>query len=551
MNFKFVYVDDDIEDRRRIRDAVAEHNRQKSLVALTMVEAEDVDDLRGKLTTDVDLVLADVNFEIGSKQVPRLREIIEAVAAWSRDNKQSSIPIISYTGFAKGTLLVSLKEREHLMDIWDKDSCSQDYVTWRLSKIAMEISRLRPDAYLLRLIQEMPDGAKWHDVVREMPISYNNGKTEKDQIEGVSRDIEKIGHRLSVSEQVNEMWQVMSQWENLSRAVSATVRGHARHVVNVFWMGYYIIHHPGISSWFSNRWSVLLSQRATEIAAGLSKGRANDVQRKRLESLQKTLSDVPPLESLSNAWFFAALFHDVGSCVPKYRDFRKTGDGLVNTFGYNLTPLPHDWIPDSVAREANRLLSEMPPTMKKHFSPLWEKSLRNETPDHGVIAALHIRHKFRAKPQMSNAFEAARAIFAHNLIGEVGKGQTDILAWDDEPLICLLILCDQIQTWDRERGDEGIYGPDFPSRAQLTALNIEGGERPRIEMAIQYIVPSHVEHTYVLYLRMKQKLEQVLREKPARALGRISDSWPFQLQVNCSLGGVEIVEPIVIGGKTS
>ncbi len=551
MNFKFVYVDDDLDDRRRIREAVAEHNRQKSLVTLLMVDAEDVDDLRGKLTTDVDLVLADVNFEIGTRQVAQLREIIEAVATWSSDNKQSSIPIISYTGFAKGTLMVSLKERVHLMDIWDKDSCSQEYVTWRLSKIAMDISRLRPDAYLLRLIQEMPEGAKWHDVVREMPISYNNGKTEKDQIEGVGRDIEKIGHRLNVGEQVNEMWQVMSQWENLSRAISATVRGHARHVVNVFWMGYYIIHHPGISTWFCERWSRLLSQRESEIKAELSKGRAPDFQHKRLESLEKMLRDVPPLESLSNAWFFAALFHDVGSCVPKYRDFRKTGDGLVNTFGYNLKPLLQDWIPHDVAREANRLLSEMPTSTKKHFSPLWKKSLRAETPDHGVVGALHIRHRFRAKPQMSNAFEAARAIVAHNLIEEVEKGHTDIFAWDDEPLVCLLILCDQIQTWDRERGDEGIYGPDFPSRAQLTALNIEGGDRPRVEMAVQYIVPTHVEHTYVLYLRMKQRLEQVLREKPARALGRIGESWPFQLRVNCSLSGESLVEPIVMGGAKS
>jgi len=551
MNFKFVYVDDDLDDRRRIREAVDEHNRQeKNLVTLLLVEAEDVDGLRDKLTPDVDLVLADVNFEIGNKQVPRLREIVEAVATWSSDNKQSSIPIISYTGFAKGTLLISLKEREHLMDIWDKYSCSQQYVTWRLSKIAMDISRLRPDTFLLRLVQEMPKGAKWHDVVRDMPVSYNIGKSEKDQIEGVGRDIQKIGQRLGAEEQVSEMWRVMSQWEDLSRAISATVRGHARHVVNVFWMGYYIIHHPGISSWFEDQWSALLSQRTDEVKKVLSKGGSDDIQRKRLESLEKMLREVPPLESLSNAWFLAALFHDVGSCVPKYRDFRKTGDGLVNTFGYNLHPLPQDWIPADVAREANRLFSEMPTTLKKHFSPLWKKSLRNETPDHGVVSALHIRQKFRAKPQMSNAFEAARAVFVHNLIGEVEKGEADILAWDDEPLACLLILCDQIQTWDRERGDEGIYRPDFPSRAQLTALNIEGGDRPRVEMAIQYIVPSHVEHTYVLYLRMKQRLEQVLREKPARALGRIGESWPFQLQVSCSLGG-EKLEGIVMGGTDS
>jgi hypothetical protein len=229
---------------------------------------------------------------------------------------------------------------------------------------------------------------------------------------------------------------------------------------------------------------------------------------------------------------------------------REAGDGLVNRFGYNIRPLPRNWIPGDVAREAGHLLSEMPVNMREHVLPLWEKSLGNRAPDHGVIGALYMRQKFHSISKMSDAFEAARAVFAHNLIGELERSEPDILEWDNEPLICLLILCDQLQTWDRERGDEGFYGPDFPSIAQLTALNIEGGERPRVEMAVQYIVPSHIEHSYVLYLRMKQNLEKVLREKPDRALARIGKNWPFQLRVNCSLGGEECLEPITKGGSS-
>lgn len=249
--------------------------------------------------------------------------------------------------------------------------------------------------------------------------------------------------------------------------------------------------------------------------------------------------------------YFAALFHDVGNCVPKYRDFRKTGDELIKTFGFDLDSLPKDWMPKEVDREAEGLLSEMPVGMSKHFLPLWKKSLENSTPDHGVIGALHMRRKFRGTSEMSSAFEAARAILSHNLIGELEKNETDILNWDDEPLICLLILCDQIQTWDRERGDEGIYGPDFPSRAQLTALNIRKEETLRVEISVQYVVPSHVEHSYVLYLRMKERLEQVLQEKPVRALARIGKRWPFHLQVNCSLGGQEFLESISMGSLDS
>jgi len=551
MNFKFIYVDDDRKDRNRIKKAIAAHNRRrKTLVKLTLVEADDVASLRKKLKADIDLVLADVNFVIGQNNVPRLKEILDAISTWSSNKRQSPIPVISYTGFAKGTLSVSLDERERLIDIWDKDSSSPEYITWRLAKIASDLSRLRPDTFLLRLIQQMKNGAKWHDLVKEMPVSYNIGNTEKDQIEGVGQLILKIGQRLAVREQVKEMWHVMSQWENLSRAVSATVRGHARHVVNVFWMGYYMIHHPILSPWFINRWSALLSRRATELRKGISE-EDRGIPYERLRSLERVLSDEDCLESLSNAWYFAALFHDVGSCVPKYRDFRKAGDALVNTFGYHLESIPKDWIPKNVDQDAVSLLSEMPTSMSEHFLPLWKKSLKNETPDHGVVGALNMRHRFQGTPEMSNAFEATRAILAHNLIGELEKEETDILDWDDEPLACLLILCDQIQTWDRERGDEGIYGPDFPSRAQLTDLNIRRNETLRVEMSVQYVVPSHVEHSYVLYLRMKERLEQVLQDKPVRALARIGKKWPFHLQINCSLGGEKPLESITMGATDS
>ena len=271
----------------------------------------------------------------------------------------------------------------------------------------------------------------------------------------------------------------------------------------------------------------------------------------RLKSLEKMLSDNRPGESLSDAWYFAALFHDVGSCVPKYRELRRLSDGLVSAFGYSTQPLPKPeaWIPEDVVVDAERLFAEIPSRMQEHFAPMWNKSLQNGTPDHGVVGALRIRQQLHTMPQIGAAYEAARAVCGHNLIGDLGKGETDVVAWEDEPLCCLLILCDQIQTWDRERGDEGIYGPDFPSRAQLTALDIQkiDGNLPTVQMDIQYVVPSHIEHSYVLYLRMKQKLERVLREKPDRALARIASNWPFLLRVNCSLGGVELLEPITKG----
>jgi hypothetical protein len=547
MKFRFVYVDDDPEDKRLIEKAVNAYNENPGQVSLCMTLAEDVDAMRKCLSKDIDLVLADVNYEIGGQQIDRLSEIIDAVKAWTIGANHSSIPIIAYTGYGAASLRASLERKKQLFDIWDKDSCSGEYVTWRLSKMANELSRLRPDTFLLRLIQEMRHGSRWHDVVIQMPISYNIGKTESAQIEEVGQDIEKIAQRLHVLDQVGEMWKVMRDWEMLSRAVSPTVRGHARHVVNVFWMGYYLIHNDVLANWFAEKWQSVISDRMDQLKVSKAQGGKEKIRIARLESLAESTRGGSYLESLSDAWYFAALFHDVGSCLPKYREFRKVGDGLVASFGCKLGELSSDWIPKDIGTEADSLFRDMDTEIVRHYRPLWVNCLRNEKPDHGVVGAIHLRRKIRCKEEMGNAFEAARAICSHNLIGEVKDGGSGLISWERDPLSCLLVLCDQIQTWDRERGDEDWNGPDFPSRAQLTALDVVGGGTPRVEMGVQYIIPPHVEHSEVLYRRMRGRLEKVMREKPMRALGRIGPGWPFQLLVRCSLGGEELLEPIKIG----
>ncbi len=553
MNFHFIYVEDEQEHRKRLRDAVNRHNRKRNPVVLRMTPAKNIDELRRCLANDkdVDLVLADVYYESGTGKSDRLTDIIDAVRAIAAsDSNRQPVPIISYTSYGEQALEACLERREHLLDIWDKGTAVPSYATWRLSMLAVELSRLRPDTFLQRLIQGMPPGASWHSLVKDMPNSCNIGKTEFGQLEGLKAGIEGIAQSIHIYEPARDMWKVMLAWERLSRGVSRSVRGHARHVVNVFWMGYFILHHELLRKWFADHWGLALSRRADELEKALSQSQ-NDLSQplvqERIAALRKIVNEGALSESLSNAWFMAGIFHDVAGCVPKYPELEKVGEQLINEFGCKSAPLPEGWIAPSFKDDANALFGEMDTNVAVALQPLWELSLRGNHPDHGMVAAIHLRNRLRDSRQSVAAWEAARAVAVHNLIGEVSADTRPLFSWERDPLTCLLILCDQIQTWDRERGDEDFLGPDVPSRAQLTDLDVQDGSRPKLEMSVEYFVPSHLEHSPILYQRVKMGLESVLREKPTSALARIEPQWPFDLEVKCSLSGQTLGQGIAFG----
>lgn len=538
MNFQVIYVEDQEEDRNRLKSAVRRFNETAAPVTLHLTSAKNLEELREALDAmgdTVDLVLADVWLTIKGKLVDCLSEIIDAVTAPSHTNP---IPIIAYTGRGEETLVSCLRRKANLFDIWDKTSASAPYVTWRLSRLAVELSHLRPDTFMHRLIRDMPTGASWHKYVTAMPNSYCIGLTESGQIKSVGADIANIAQELQVwHEPVKEMWEVMTRWEGLSRGVSPTIRGHARHVVNVFWLGYYLIHHKGLSSWFSESWKTLLRERADILRCSLTGDDRRDAALRRAELLSNESSSEHPLESLSNAWYCAGLFHDVAGCVQKYNDLRLASDGLVKKFGGNIDPVGEKWIPDEYNAAGKDLFADFDPDVANELRRVWEQSIKLGKPDHGVIAGLVFRKRVQNREKV-NVFEATRAMAMHNLISNLEPRVGPLLSWNREPLVCLHLFCDQLQTWDRERGDEDIFGPDLPSRAQLTFLELqETGAKPKLQIGIDYIIPRHVEHSQVLFERTRRELEEVIRGKPGRALARIGPEWPFHLDVQCSLSG--------------
>lgn len=523
MSFNILYVENRNKDWEKLEKAVNEWSDNSEGEPLVIDRASSPEELKRLLNLKFDVILADVYFPDPSSTdrdgVNKLGEIIEYVREWSASHDYGrSIPIIAYTGLGKKALLRCLEYKDKLYDIWDKFSASPDYAAWQLSKLSKEIARIRPDATIQRKIREMESGAPWHKQVVEMTRRYDEGLTELDQVERVKGVIESIALKFGEGPICKQLWQAMIDWEALSRATSLKVRGHARHVINVFWLGYYLLHHKDLEQVFIKSWEQLLERR-------LNTGE---------------VKDVAPLEALSNAWFYAGLFHDVGGCIEKLHQVHEFQNKFVNLFGDIAPKVTYEPVSETrFLDKADDWLHEFDKPLRGEIEKWVRKSVEKKEPDQGVVAAIHLRDRIKEGKQAFYIKEATRAMSLHNLFPKLDLGEKTLpISWENEPLVCLLLLCDQIQTWDRERGDS-TFKDDHPSRAELSALSVEvdGAGRPKVSMTIDYISPAHLMHAPEVYKRVKYGLDEILRDHPHHALDKIAKPWPFSLKADCTLSG--------------
>jgi len=526
MSFRILYVENTPRDFIDIETAVKHYNDKSTSERLTIIQAKDPEDLRDKLDFHFDIILADIYFNdpITGKRdaIPRLEDIINYVDSWGNEqNGGRPLPIIAYSG--RATLQECLSRKDLLYDIWDKNTTTPEYVVWRLSKLALEITRVQPDSHLQRLIRGMPSGSFWHNSVIEMARGYNSGRTEYDQIEKAGSSVQDIAHKLLVWEECKPMWEAMMLWEPLGRAASRKVRGHARHVVNVFWLGYYLLNHDMLQNWFIKRWQFLVDERAK----------------------MGEVKDENPLEALSCIWFYTGLFHDIGNCIEKIFDVNEYYRNILKLLG-NLEAIVPEMTASALSELAvkcDELLHDIGLPLYEIIKPILKNGFEDKKPDHGFLSGLILRNFIKIGKQACYVREASRSIALHNIIGNISGIPGTTLSWEEEPIACLLMLCDQIQTWDRERGDSTFMDQNSSERAELLNLKIiPDSKRTIIEAYIDYIAPDHVLRSPEMYLKLKEELKLVLRKKPNRALRTIAKPWPFALKMFFSLSRENIMD---------
>lgn len=236
MPFTILYIEDRRPDWNRLNESIVAHNATRVDPDFSIVRAETPEAAKPMLDLQYDAVIADVYFpaSVKGRRVDRLADIVRLVREADGARGGRPTPIIAYTGEGRSVLQACLNVASELYDIWDKNTARPEYVVWRLTRLAREVSRDRPDALLQRLVRQMPEGASWHKQVQEMAMRYDAGWTERDQVASAGGAIVAVGQAFGLSAPVESMWDEIINWDPFVRAASASARGHARHLINVF-----------------------------------------------------------------------------------------------------------------------------------------------------------------------------------------------------------------------------------------------------------------------------------------------------------------------------
>ena len=501
--------------------------------------------LHDALAEHPDVVLADVYYQPAGTSPPvpetdHLDQIVHEVEKWDRGSPHGfPTPIIAYTGRGPTALKKCLERRETLYDIWDKLSAGPEYVMWRFQRLASELPRHRPDATIQKLIAAMPPDAcpPWHNHMLSLVRSYGEGHTEYEQVNKCRDSLQSILNALNPKHSVALMalWDVLTESEPLLRAVAPKLRGIARHSINVFWVGYWLINHPLFSDKMSKLWKKMRDSRSDA----------------------PELKAVKPMDGLNSVWLLASLFHDAGKFHEHGKTITKVSAEFFKGFASLEMGSPFwnagksDALPKAVEDVLYRLSKTkdepMVDVLREHITRCSER----EEPDHGAVAAaflLNISGGRCATDLFSQyAGEAARAVLLHsclpNAFDAISKDKCDSyphIDWQRDPVASLLLFCDQIQTWDRHDQNKEIK--DYPDRAELSYLDAEmdmTSKKLRLKGCIDYIAPSRVDMYPELRREIYTALNKVILEKPRDTLLHVlqEGQWPFSVHLDCALSG--------------
>lgn len=552
MSLIVLYVEDDANFYNSLKQVLDTGNSGKpewSKVYITNVMHPS--ELPRALSVNPDVVLADVYYQPEGTFPPEsetdhLYQIIEEVRKWDIESPYGfPTPVIAYTGRGPMVIEKCLERRGALYDIWDKLSASPEYVAWRFQNLSSELQRHRPDAAIQKSIAIMEPSycPEWHKHMLNLVKNYGEGQTEYEQVKKCRDPLQSILTELDAKHSVALMalWDILTESEPLLRAVAPKLRGIARHSINVFWLGYWLINHP------------LLKDKMSELWKHMCENRAN----------LHDLKAVNPIDGFNAVWLLASLIHDAGKFIEygkaieeKYLEFNKKFATLAintpfcKTSKIDKTQALPASVEDVLFKISKKKADPFVEMLEKHIESCF---VRGE-PDHGAIAAAYLVN-IGGGPSATDLFsqyagEAARAILLHSCLPNVfdslpkdKRSDCPRIEWQHDPVACLLLFCDQIQTWDRHDTTKDIkYYPDRAELSYLEAYNDKKRNKPRLIGCIDYIAPSRVDMYPELRRDISESLNKVILEKPKDTLLHVlqDKQWPFSVHLDCALSGEKL-----------
>jgi CheY-like chemotaxis protein len=253
------------------------------------------------------------------------------------------------------------------------------------------------------------------------------------------------------------------------------------------------------------------------------------------------------------AWLTAATLHDTAYSLELLPDFPKRAKKVQNTFPFAVAPAldadagkcSFDWSKAKVAKHAFET------TLSFLGYPKSDWIVKNATfldkdgvrrINHGVASGALFIEKFTAscehlaeKDDLIPFFNwAATAMALHSLKNAENKEHV-ALKLERDPLAFLLLLCDELQVWNRERPDNADETSVF-RRTELASLTISDNKVVAGLTHVPYsgVIPTQKEHG--------EELSKTVTNDNA-ILSRYLDVGPLEVEIVHAVRGAEIAIP--------
>ncbi|MCK4663250.1 MAG: hypothetical protein KAT68_10315 [Bacteroidales bacterium] len=372
----------------------------------------------------------------------RLPEIVNTIRKIDK-----RVKIIVYSQFNNKLYHEDLEEVDY---VFDKRYITSDLFKWQLERLIQSEMSYNYNEHtiirkLLELLQSKTD-LIWKDHLTEMLEGYRNGINEIDQVKAIKSSFIKIFQDFDFSDKASELLDAIQHQEPLNIAGSPTKWGHLRHVINVFWLGYYIINNGLID--INKYGNIIFSDEVN------------------IEDYSKFINQT---------WLIAALFHDIGhfgeninklinqinKALSNYPDQLKENQLVEHRFNYTINEI--DSLKAIIARE-NQTLHDL----------IKENHTESKT-DHGFLSAMTTYKRIYNKDnsQYKTFLDIAlRAMALHNIF-EKNITYLKEFSFNKLPFVNLLILCDHLEVWDRDTGFESMYNEPPLEKIELYELKIK------------------------------------------------------------------------------
>jgi CheY-like chemotaxis protein len=266
----------------------------------------------------------------------------------------------------------------------------------------------------------------------------------------------------------------------LTLSLHSGMRGHLEHVLHVYFTGYVISHRcPSF-------------REAVDSAA-----------RNLLGSEYSEKDKDTHWEYFQIAWLVCATLHDTGYSVEVLPELVSKYSGLKATFPFVTIPemvydsanLSIDWLKTSGANArldsfSTLLRSRRPDNWISDHAIFMDRE-GNRRVNHGVLSAALFLHRLYAKSAtlmaentlLAGFLQWASVAMALHSLKFPGAAENLGIVLKNDPLSALLLLCDELQVWDRERPDENRESTVF-SRSTVSEFEVTGDQ---IEAVVSYI----------------------------------------------------------------